>query len=389
MPRTTLCALVLLPWPLLPACGDAGDGGDTEAAATDATADPTVSDAGSSGVDPSTTAGTGVTATATATATDPTDPTVGDTSSAGDDSSGGSDDTASVDPDAIAVAVGYGTRRVRSVDGLTWTDFVEVNPNGGDDDDLLRGVGYGDGVFVAVGGGGAGFSMRSADGITWTDENHSLGSFLSDVVVLADGTFVAVGGNGLRVRSVDGGVTWIDPSEYFAGHHRAIAAGNGVAVAVGHTYGDSNVGLVTTTTDGATWTEFQIGGSGYSGGSITFGNGTFVARANDGQLRASADGVAWTDADVTTSGGERRPVFGDDVFWIGSDDGYWTSSDGLQWTPYASDQVRDPVIWFHGQYLALGWPASIAASSDLTAWQTVFEPGGSGLTDVAIGVPGT
>lgn len=393
MPRSTLCALALSTWPLLQACAADADDDDTGApgTVTDASGDPmeTASadgDTGSSGADPSSTAGTSVSTTAT-TAT-ATDPTAGDSSSAGDDSSGSGDDTASVDPDAIAVAVGYGTRRVRSVDGLTWTDFIEVNPNGGDDNDLLRGVGYGDGVFVAVGGGGEGFSMRSTDGITWTDENHTIGSFLSDVVVLDDGTFVAAGGNGLRVRSVDGGVTWIDPSEYFAGHHRAIAAGNGVAVAVGHTYGDGNAGLVTTTADGATWTELQIGGGAYSGGSIVFGNGTFVARDDAGQLRASADGIAWTDADVAPSG-DHRPVFGDDAFWIGSDDGYWTSADGLQWTPYASDQVRDPVVWFHGQYLTLGWPASIAASSDLTAWQTVFEPGGSGLTDIAIGVPGT
>lgn len=386
---TSSARAILSALPLLFACGaDAADDGDTGpgSESSGATSPSTTIDPGTAG-DPSSASAT------SPSTTDEPNPTTADPSSPGEssdggDTSGAGDDTASVDPDAIAVAVGYGTRRVRSTDGLVWTDFVEVNPDGGDDNDLLRGVGYGDGVFVAVGGGGMGFSMRSTDGITWTDENHTLGGFLSDVVMLDDGTFVAVGGNGLRVRSTDGGVTWIDPSEYYAGHHRAIAFGNGVAVAVGHNYGDSSDGLVTTTQDGATWTPMQSGGGSYSGGSIVFGNGTFVACDDDGVIRASNDGLAWTDADTTTTGA-RRPVFGQDAFWIGGDGGYSTSSDGVQWSQYASDQVRDPVIWFHDQYLTLGWPASIAASTDLTTWTTVFEPGGSGLTDIAIGVPGT
>ncbi len=339
-------------------------------------------------------------------ATDPTlDPgsTDGDTtlgSSASDGSSGSDpassssgavdDSESTAEPparDAIAVAVGYGTRRVRSEDGLEWTDFVEVDPDGGDDENLLRGIGYGDGIFLAVGGAGMGFSMRSFDGITWQDENHDLGGFVSDAAWI-EGTFVAAGGNGLRVRSLDGGVTWQDEGPYYSGHFRAIAAGNGVVVAVGHTYGDSNVGLVDTTVDGASWSGEQLVGAPYSGLGLAFGAGVFVTRDAEGAVRSSTDGQTWSAVVHQLEGGGAM-LYADDRFVTAGNGAYWTSTDGETWEELVADDVRSPVGFVAGQWLTLGWPATIDASADLLAWQNVFAPGGSGLTDVAVGSPGT
>jgi hypothetical protein len=287
--------------------------------------------------------------------------------------------------DPIAVAVGYGTRRVRSEDGLSWTDFQRVNPDGGDDDDLLRGIGYGDGVFLAVGGAGVGSSMRSLDGIEWTDAHGDLPSFVSDTVWL-DGTFVAAGGNGLRMRSLDQGVSWQDLTRYYAGHYRALAAGNGVVVAVGHTYGDSNVGLVSTTTDGAAWTPEQTGGAGWSGGSIAFGGGVFVARDQAGQVRVTADGLTWSEPTLSL-GGSGTMLHADGAFVTPGDAGYFTSPDGTRWTELPARFPRDLAGFIEGRFLRLGWPATIDASEDLLAWENVFSPGGSGLTDIAVGEP--
>jgi len=61
--------------------------------------------------------------------------------------------------------------------------------------------------FVAAGGASQGFTMVSLDGITWPDENRTPRAFLSDAVALGD-VFIAAGGNGLRLRSLDGGVSW-------------------------------------------------------------------------------------------------------------------------------------------------------------------------------------
>lgn len=325
--------------------------------------------------------------TAAASTTTATDGIASSDEGAGTTTSGG---TTTGEPglprDAVAVAVGYGTRRARSEDGLAWTDFQEVNPNGGDDDDLLRGIGYGGGVFLAVGGAGDGFSMRSLDGITWQDENHDPGSFVSDVA-WQDGIFVAAGGNGLRMRSLDEGVSWQDDAGYYAGHYRAIAAGGGVVVAIGHTYGDTNVGLVSTTVDGVTWTAEQTGGAPYSGGSLAYGGGAFVARNDAGEVRVSSDGAAWGDP-VLELGDRGTVVFADGEHITAGDGAYWTSPDGGQWTEVPSPDARDLAGWIDGRHLALGWPATIAASEDLATWEIVFDPGGSGLTDIAFGVPG-
>lgn len=364
------------------ACADGGgsDGSDTSDGTGGPTSNATTTTDGTTLGESSTT----ITSTSASTSSNPTTTTVGDDSSTGasDDESSSTGEPA----DTIAVAVGYGTRRVRSDDGLTWTDFVEVDPNGGDDETLLRGIGWGDGIFLAVGGAGAGFSMRSFDGITWQDETHTLNSFVSDVAWL-DGTFVAGGGNGLRVRSLDGGVTWQDQTPYFAGHYRAIAAGNGIAVAVGHTYGDTNDGLVATTVDGATWDAEQMVGAPYMGLGIAFGAGVFVIRDEDGNVRSSSDGAQWDDATVDAGGGG-AVLFADGQFVIAGESSFWTSSDGVQWSELAGD-VRTPVGWIEGQYLTLGWPATIDASSDLQSWQNVFAPGGSGLTDIAVGWMGS
>lgn len=368
---------VLVPGVLLTACAvaDAGgtagsDGSDGDSAATT----PMTTAEASSGADPSTGAGD-------------VDDSSGSEPASSSGAVDGSESSSGEPParDAIAVAVGYGTRRVRSDDGLEWTDFVEVDPDGGDDDNLLRGIGYGDGIFLAVGGAGAGFSMRSFDGIAWQDENHELGSFVSDVA-WSDDTFVAAGGNGLRVRSLDGGVTWQDDGPYYSGHFRAIAAGNGVFVAVGHTYGDTNVGLVDTTLDGAEWSGEQLVGAPYGGLGLAFGAGTFVSRDESGALRTSDDGQAWSSVVQQLDGGG-AVIFADGGFVTAGSGAYWTSEDGSTWDELASPDVRSPVGFVAGQWLTLGWPATIDASSDLLAWQNVFAPGGSGLTDVAVGPP--
>ena len=287
--------------------------------------------------------------------------------------------------DAIAVAVGYGTRRVRSQDGLAWTDFVEVDPNGGDDDNLLRGVGYGDGMFVAVGGAGAALTLRSLDGSAWESIANDLGNFVSDVA-WQDGTFVAAGGNGLRARSLDAGGSWQDAAPYYSGHFRAIAAGDGIFVAVGHTYGDSMIGLSSTSTDGATWTTETTFGAPMGGGSIAFGDGVFVARDGSGAIRTSTAGT-WGEP-VAQQQGEGRVIRAGGVFITSGTDGFFSSTDGAQWEPIGGGDGRGVVAWLDGRYLSLGWPLSIDASEDLQSWQNAFAMDGPGLTDIAVGSPG-
>ena len=357
----------------LGACGtDAAGDPDTEGGSTATPASTSQTD--QSGGDFST-AGPSTAASSTSDSTDATDTEPGGSTSTGDPP---------LPADAIAVVVGYGTRRVRSADGLTWTDFAEVDPRGGDDDNLLRGVGYGDGVFVAAGGSGAALIMRSTDGIAWESVPNTLGNFVSDVAH-ADGTFVAAGGNGLRARSVDGGATWDSSTRYYAGHFRAVAAGNGVFVAVGHTYGDSNDGLWSTSIDGVTWTTEQTGGAPMGDGALAFGDGVFVVRDGAGAVRTSEDGQAWGEP-VMQLGGPGRMIHVDGAFSSAGDDGLWRSTDGSTWVAAEGDG-RGVDGWLHGRYLSVSWPAAIDTSEDLAQWQRTFDVGGPGFTDVAVGSP--
>jgi hypothetical protein len=250
---------------------------------------------------------------------------------AGSSGEGGAPVTIPIDTDAgttptgtpVFVAAGYGGRRMRSLDGMAWTDDVVIDPNGGDDENLLRGIGFGGGLFLAVGGS----VFMSTDGATWELSEFNPDSFISDAVY-SDGIWVIAGGNGLLARSIDGAQSWIDMAPYYAGHYRDIAAGNGVFVAVGHTYGDSTIGLITTSTDGSTWTEPQTAGESLS--AIGFGNSVFVAVGALGRVSVSADGVQWAD---TTYGAENRGSvsFVDGEFVIPNAEGLAHAIDGQDW----------------------------------------------------------
>lgn len=288
--------------------------------------------------------------------------------------------------EAIAVAVGYGTRRVRSENGLNWSDFVEVDPAGGDDNNLLRGVGYGAGTFIAVGGATTSLVLRSPDGIQWETIDAGLQAFLSDVV-WQDDVFVAAGGNGQRAVSSDNGATWSATDEFYPGHFRGLAAGNGVFVAAGHTYGDDMIGMWSVSSDGLSWGAETTGGAPIQDGGLAFGAGTFVVRDSAGALTTSSDGGSWAPAADQFSG-PGSLIYADGSFFTSDASGVWESSDGSSWTMVGPSNGRALHSWIDGQFLSLGWPLSVSASPDLALWVTVFSGEGSGLTDIAVGVPG-
>jgi len=278
------------------------------------------------------------------------------------------------------VVVGYGGRRARSVDGQTWQNFQQLTPNGGDDDNLFRGVGYGDGTFVAVGGSTHAYTMTSTDGITWANENRTPRAWLGNVAYLS-GQFVAAGGNGLRVRSTDRGVTWTSDPGYQPIHYRDVASGNGIVIAVGHNYDTTpNVGIGAVTSNGTQWMETHRGGAAFA--DIEFGNGVFIATGGQ-RVARTTNGMTWTDVTFATTGAT-SVAFTDTEFIVGVGSSHYRSTDGMTWTPVTTS--RDVDAYFAGRYLSLSWPAQIFASTSLSQWSSVFNPQGSGFTRFAVGV---
>lgn len=117
------------------------------------------------------------------------------------DDTGGSSSSGEPPPgEPVTIAVGYGGMRARSLDdGLTWQDYVQSNPAGGDDMDLLRGAAWGAGRFVAVGWR----IWSSADGAAWEEHDNPTGQWYG-AVAFGNDRFVAVGGGGYCARSPDG-----------------------------------------------------------------------------------------------------------------------------------------------------------------------------------------
>ena len=282
--------------------------------------------------------------------------------------------------DAIAVAAGFNGSTLRAASSDNWTDFQQRDPDT-ESSTYFRGIGYGNGTWVAVGGTGDSFSMSSRDGVNWENRDASMPDFMSDVVYL-DGRFITAGGNGMRTYSDDGAASWNLVSGSYAGHYRAIASGNGIAVAVGHTYGNAtDVGIVSVTSDGATWSDVVEGGPQLW--NIDFGNGVFVA-AGDG-VRRSTDGVQWTDVDLADA--QDEVVFANGEFIVRGSGGYHRSSNGVDWTFTAAVDAPEVNGFLHGYYLNLANPPAVLRSADLSSWQTAWS-GAQEMNQLAVGVPG-
>jgi hypothetical protein len=286
-------------------------------------------------------------------------------------------------PAGLFVAVGHDGLRMTSADGLTWSNlatgkegevyraacfgggrFAAVGSYGGSNifagtvdgvtwetrtldakySKYLRGVGFGRGEFLAVGGdpGSVGSSspllVRSGDGINWGDYVPFSGKNILRRIAFGDGRFVGVGDRGRRATSTDG-LTWVDAAEVKAIDTLVdVAFGGGVFVGVGlH-------GLRMSTRDGLKWSPRQVGEEGEHLNSVVRAGERFVA-IGAGATYESADGEAWTrkpnrDAPLTVA-------YGGGVF-VGA---HWKgrmlrSLDGVEWVPvFKSDRHVEAIAF--------------------------------------------
>jgi hypothetical protein len=143
------------------------------------------------------------------------------------------------------LAVGYGGLRVISRDnGVSWKDDQEIESAGGDDNDLLRGVAYGNGAWVVTGWR----FFTSADGaLSWSEHSAPAGCGLMEGVAFGAGTFVGTCGTDAYL-SPDG-VQWT---------HAGSVGDTG-----GHTY-------------------------------VFFVSGLFYSSGDSGNSYSSPDGMQWT-----------------------------------------------------------------------------------------------
>lgn len=277
------------------------------------------------------------------------------------------------------VAVGYGGHRISSDDGLHWENeqlLVAPGVAGGDDDNVFRGIGFGNGLFVAVGGSGRTLIMTSKDGAAWVNQSVNRG-WMGDVKY-GNGIYFGAGGNGLHMigtpDSSPGGVQWtfyhsgtqpqrpnvqasdidvILPSGAqlnWGSHIRRVAVGKNAdrTKDIFIAFGDGGRRSVT---DGSLNAQGRVHwlkhwNSGTPLVQMAYGNGVFVGVGYNGVREISTDG-------------------------------------GLNWTTYTASQGLAPncaplptsspatqfnnVVWTGSQFVALSNDA-IAVSTDGTSW---------------------
>jgi hypothetical protein len=91
--------------------------------------------------------------------------------------------------------------------------------------------------------------------------------------------------------------------------------------------------------DGITWTS-RTSAANNSWGSVTYGNGLFVAVSHDGNVMTSPDGITWTSRTAASNNDWWSVTFGNGLFVAvslnGSPNQVMTSPDGITWTSRTS-----------------------------------------------------
>ncbi|OWK38622.1 hypothetical protein [Fimbriiglobus ruber] len=292
----------------------------------------------------------------------------------------------------VYVAVGYGGRRLRSTDGVNWEIAAEWKVNGGDDRDNLISVAFGNGTFVAVGGGVTdknglgGRILTSTDGKEWAE--HPGRKFRVSPVLFGNGRFVAGGPDYRLLRSTDG-ATWETGgkiTEPAATHFRMGAFGNGLFVFAGNgRQAGQEIHWVVASRDGMAIDSERTDLPPVR--AMAFGGGRFVVVGPDGLRLSSADGSKWEHE-------AREPkVTLDSVVWTGKEflaagggKGF-TSVDGKEWTPWAKPVPCSLLYADAGRRVWVGssWPGRMWSSTDGVEWKRAKDMTPNGMNAAAYG----
>lgn len=199
------------------------------------------------------------------------------------------------------------------------------------------GIAYGNGIYVAVGGGCgrvSGYDLNtntqsvitSTDGINWATQSNVLpASQYWSGVAFGNGVFVAVSAtvSGSIAYSTDG-VSWTGVSGVQA-HN--VAFGNGIFVLFGINT------VVWTSTDGINWTARTYGNYSTTWG-CAFLNGKFWRTVSSNVIQYSTDGISWGTSTLPSNVAWGRICWNGSMYLVASTSStaYATSTDGVTWT---------------------------------------------------------
>jgi hypothetical protein len=220
-----------------------------------------------------------------------------------------------------------------SPDGINWTNHDIKTPG-----NQLNSISYYNNAYLALGVGLT--VLKSENGTDWTILRYPCSTEIKSVVY-GNGTFIATGGGGYWRSSHD--PQWSSST---------INLGTGDVA-----YGNGRfVSSVAYSEDGLSWTNTL---SGIQVRNITFGNGVFVGSAYVGidteQFYTSSDGVEW----IPANGGTVDPVnditFAKDRFFAKIAhfaEGYLVSFDGMNWGTIGTGVSFASIAYGNNMFLA-------------------------------------
>ncbi len=270
------------------------------------------------------------------------------------------------------VAVGHDGLRVASNDGKDWKDAKS-----GKEGMVYRALAFGNKVFATVGSyGGKNIMAASSDGAAWTEtENDAKYSRYYRGLCFGDGRFLALGGDPGGVGVVSGFVSSSKDGTAWSGFLeitgkfilRRAAFGNGIFVGVG------DRGRRSWSVDGTTWNDVADVKAIETLTDVAFGNGIFVGVGLHGLRRTTRDGKTWS-APVRGQEGEHlnAVVWANDRFVAVAPGATFTSADGQTWDRLPN--ANAPFTFCYGQntYIGARWKGRISRSVDALNWEDVY-----------------
>ncbi len=323
----------------------------------------------------------------------------------------------------LYMIVGSGGRFASSTNGITWDYYPKEIQVTNLTSSIIRSIATGiantAAAYVAAGNGGV--YGTSTNGFTWATRTSGTSSQISSITYANNGIYVYGGVNGTLASSTDG-ITWIQrTSKTTAGIDKVrytqglyvftagstlgtstngttvweatdrtidslfvnnnnlvddIAYANGIFIAVSN----ENTGLVSTSTDGLTWTA-RTAATNTNLNATAYGNSLYLIAGTAGSIQSSTNGITWTArANPLSTSSTKYNIFSvnyDSVakFILGGQSGaIGTSTDGITWNAYPnfttvlSSTVMNSIVYGNGQFVKAGNLGVIRTSTDGITW---------------------
>jgi hypothetical protein len=259
----------------------------------------------------------------------------------------------------VFVAVGENATNgiLTSPDGITWTaKNSPISP--------LRGITYGNGKYVIV--GGTGKALVSSDAINWTEVNLPAArwksvTFGNDLFVAVSSCSLNVCGQTARIVTSPDGITWTIRSETvaLAGGTESVRPFTEVKFMdrVQKFIGLTSLSQVWNSDDGINWSASTVP-TGQQWFGSAWGNEKFVIAPWSGVPAISDDGITFTTSAAPAIINMRDVEFGNGLFvFIGGFGGLSvvTTSDLTTWTSRSTAPIVNNSITFgNGLFVAVG-----------------------------------